>query len=74
MAKVERIAVVCPSCRKPTKTGFAADIATTRRHLAHRDELKDYKTRCRNCGAWIFWSKAELVPESYVNERPQEPR
>jgi endogenous inhibitor of DNA gyrase (YacG/DUF329 family) len=74
MAETEKTAVICPSCGKPTRTGFAADIETLRTNLGQRNKPNDYKTKCQNCGAWIFWSKAELVPERLLNQRPQDPK
>jgi hypothetical protein len=33
MAGVEKVAVICPSCRLPTKTGFEVDIEAFRTNL-----------------------------------------
>jgi hypothetical protein len=52
MAEAEKVAVICPACRMPTKTGFEVDIETFRSHPLSRN-AKDYKTQCAGCGEWI---------------------
>jgi hypothetical protein len=66
MAEVEKVAVICPFCRKPTYTGFELDIEAFRTNLSWCD-AKDYKTQCARCGEWIIWREAELIPERLVH-------
>jgi hypothetical protein len=61
----ERVAVICPSCRKPTKTGLEVDIEAFRANFPW-DKAEDYKTKCAGCGEWIIWRDAEIVPERLV--------
>jgi endogenous inhibitor of DNA gyrase (YacG/DUF329 family) len=73
MLGAEKFAVVCPYCRKPTKTGFTAEIETLRANLGDRNKVNDYKTKCQGCGEWVFWSKAQLIPERLLNGRSDNP-
>jgi hypothetical protein len=66
MAEAEKAAVICPSCRKPTKTGLELDIEAFRTNL-HWSNAKDLKTKCASCGEWIIWREAALIPERLVH-------
>ena len=70
MAELEKIAVICPSCKEPAKTGFNADIGAYCR-LACARKTNGYKTKCPNCGAWILWREAKLIPERLMRKGPE---
>jgi hypothetical protein len=66
IAEAEKVAVICPSCRKPTKTGLEVDIEAIRDNLLWSN-AKDYKTKCASCGELIIWREAELIPERLIH-------
>jgi hypothetical protein len=67
----ELIFVICPGCKKPNPSGFAATYET----LADpKNPLKSKETICAHCNCPILWSKAELLPLSEVMTRVAPPR
>lgn len=54
--------VKCQSCRKLTPTGMSFDEQSFK-----STNLTNNKTKCRNCGAEVVWSKKDVDPSSFTD-------
>jgi hypothetical protein len=63
---VEPVYVVCDRYGKPTPTGMAMDLGTLTNNT---NTFSNNRTQCSHCENLILWSKAELWPQSVVDEK-----
>jgi hypothetical protein len=62
--KSEMIWVICDKCSRPMPSMLSMDAAS----LADPSKIRNNETRCA-CGHMVLWSKAELYPQSVLEQR-----